>query len=737
VSDQALEYWLELPNDRYAVRVVRGEEALSRPFSFDLTFTVEQTDGLDPAAVIRQEAALVLLRRGEERRITGIVTSITRKATRMTGASGGGEIHVVLEPKLVLLRHRVDIRVFRDKTAPQIVMDVMHGLGVDVQSRLRGKYKVRPYCVEFRESDLDFVHRLMEDEGIFYFVDEAGAVVLGDAPQAYDDSVGMLPYKHGAGLDTNLDAISEIGSAGEMTAGRVSLRDWNHEHPRMNMDVTAVGPTLDGAEWYDYPGEYEEPPEGQAKANLRAEALRCLHHRTAGRSFCAGLRPGVLFQVMGTPAGATDGGYAVTRVVHAWTRDEEGFELAFEALPEDVAYRPPVVTHVPVQTNPLTGFVTGPAGADIHTDAWGRVKVHFPWDRLQPKDDNCSHWIPVLQDNTGHSSAMSRTRWEVLCHFLEGDPDRPVVLGRVYNADDQFYSPLPERKMRIALRSLVSPRSEDGLTPANYIQFDDYAGAEGIAVHAQKDQNVVVLNDKREQIDSTETVQIKGNETIKIGANQTIQTKLHMQPDVDGNMARTIGGQHSIGTGSSLTETVDGNHTLTIGGSHKRQMGTSDTMLVEKNLTESVGGVILEASVKTNSVMGEKTSTLLAGGAVLEVSKGNKTDMTGLGKIETIGGLVFKQAGKFMATRTEKLRNTTVGAFFRVDAMKELLVAGIEMLTKKTLSASYEGTQKLTLRVGGTEINMQEGRIEMNAVETIEITTKAENKQASETSTQI
>jgi type VI secretion system secreted protein VgrG len=726
---------LELEGARHAVRVVRGVEALNRPFDFELRFVVEPTDTLDPASILRAEATLLLVRRGEERRLTGLVTEASRKATRR-GLAGGAEVRIRFEPKLALLKHRADIRIFREKTAPEIVREVMTGLGVEVQTRLRAKYRRRDYCVQFREPDLDFCHRLLEDEGIYYFIDEMGVVVLGDSPQAYDDVVGLYPFLPGAGLDTQQDSISEIGQVGEMTAGKIYLRDFNHEHPSLDMDVQAPGPQIDGAEWYDYPGEYEEPVEGQAKAKLRADALRCLHHRIAGRSLAAALRPGALFAVAGTPELFADGEHVVTRVEHRWQLDQEGFELAFEALPGDVTYRPALVTHVPVERNPLTGFVTGPAGEDIYTDHWGRVKVHFPWDRLQPKDDTCSHWIPVLQDNTGHSSAMSRTGWEVLCHFLEGDPDRPVVMGRVYNAEDPFYSPLPERKMRIALRSLVSPRSSEGETPANFIQMDDFLGAEAVVIHAQRDQNVVVLNDKREQIDAAESLQVKGNEKIEIGSNHTVQTKSDLKIDVGGNQTRTIGGQHTIGVGSSFAETVEGNHTMAIGAMHKRQFGTSDNVMVSGNMRETIGGVDLEASLKTNSVTAEKTSTLLVGGAVVEISRLNKTDMAGLGKIETIGGVVYKKAGKLMATRTEKLRNTLVGGFFKVDAMKELLLAGVEKLTTKANTVTFDGTSSLTLKVGGTQIDFRDGAISLSTSETISIETSSANNQAAGSSTQ-
>lgn len=735
MANLPLTYWLELPSGRYPLRVVRGEEGLSRTFRFELTFPVDAQDGLDPEATIRSEATIVMQRDTEVRRVVGVVSRIARRATRK-GEPGSGEITLTVEPRLALLRKRQDIRVFRNKTVPEIVREVVALLGISLDRRLRGNYKKRPYCVQFRESDYDFVARLLEDEGIYYNLDDADQLVIGDSPQAYDDSYGVVEFKHGSGLDQNEDAITEVGFRGAMTAGKVSLRDFNHVAPKRNMDVSAEGPTVGGAEWYDYPGEYEEPGEGAAKAALRAEALRCEHTRLFGKSF-APLRPGITFALASAPDGVESRDYVVTRVRHDWQLAKGGFQIEFEGLPADLTYRPPVVTKAPVEPNPLTGYVTGPAGADIHTDEWGQVKVHFPWDRLQPKDDDCSHWVPVLQDNTGHSSSMSRTGWEVLCQFMEGDPDRPIVMGRVYNPKDPFYNPLPDRKMRMALRSLTSPRVDGNDTPSNLIQFDDWAGAEGILVNANRDQNVVVDNNKEEQVDSTESLTVNGNETIRIGTDQKLQIKGSYLPDVLGNQSRSIGGNHSVDIAQGETETIDQNHSMTIAGSHKRIMGTADTTYVAGNLKETVGAVILETSAKTNTYIGEKTNTLVVGGAVIEVAKGNKMDGAGLGKVAAVGGLTFSKAGKVMATRAEELRSTLVGGIFSATSIKSMLVAGLQKLTKKALSASYEGASEIVLKVKETELIMKGGLIDFHAAKSITIETSQKNAQSSKSATQI
>lgn len=735
MAEQPLTYWLDVAGSRYPVRVVKGTEGVSKPYHFDVTFPVEPTDSLDPDQVAGSDAVLTLVRDGEVRRITGVVTRVTRRATRKHGNAGAGEIKLVLEPRLARLRHRIDIRLFRDKTAPQIAAEVLQGLGVMVEQRLSESYKVRPYTVQFRESDLDFASRLLEDEGIFYFIDQDDMVVFGDSPAAYDTPGIILPFRHASGLDAHEDAVTAVGFRGEMTAGEVSLRDFNHEHPSLDMDVHAKSPFALGAEWYDYPGEYELPPEGSVKAKKRADAFACQFKRMVGRSFAGSLRPGAKFVLMMAPPGVPDGGYVVTAISHEWDLNRTGFEIGFEAQPETVTYRPPVVTPAPIQPNPMTGIVTGPPGADIHTDEWGRVKVHFPWDRLFPKDDTCSHWIPSLQDNTGQSSSIARTRWEVMCQFLEGDLDRPVVLGRVYNAEDPHYSPLPDLKYRTTLRSLTSPRATEGATGENFIQIDDIAGFQSINVHAQRDKNIVVANDKSEQIDTTESLVVRGHEKQKIGRDRKVVGSLDMMPDVGGNQTKTVGANREAKVGTSYGETTEGDHTLNIGGTHFRRFGSGDNTNVDKNLTERIGGVVVEGSLKNNDTFVERIQALIVGGGIFELVRKNKTEGTGNRRFELIGGMDIVNSKDRIDQRIEQFRKTVVGGLYKIDAMKAALVTGMEKLGVKAANVNFDGAS-ITLKVGATTVTMKDGKIAVDAPKAIQFKTSGPNNLAAGTTTQ-
>lgn len=733
MARQPLVYEVELAGRSYEAHRVRGREAISGPFRLEVTLVVDPSDPLDPNDAVGTDATLVLRRDGEVRRVRAVATDVQRTATRR-GNEYRVEVALVLEPRLATLRYRVDIRVFRDKTAPEIVTEVLSALGVTVAARLSGTYERRPYCVQMRESDLAFCSRLLEDEGIFSFFDDAGALVLGDTPAAYDDPDLVMPFRFGSGLDAEEDeVVTELGWVGRVTAGKVTLRDFNHEHPSLDMDVSATAPWAEGPEWYDYPGEYALPPEGSRKARLRADALECAHHQLTGRAFSGKTRPGVVLTIFDAPESDLDGGYVITEVEHDWSKERQGFSVTWRALPRRTTFRPLAVTDVPTLRNPLTGFVTGAPGEDIHTDEWGRGKVHFPWDRLQPKDDRCSHWIPVLQENTGSSLAQPRVGWEVLCHFLEGDPDRPVIIGRVYNPDDTFPELLPEQKTVTSLRSLSSP----GRKGTNQIRIDDLAGQESVLIHAEKDQNVVVANDKREEVQNSESNQVRGNETIDVGVDQTIQVKRDMKPRVAGNQTLTIGGSRKVEVASAQSENVKGDRTLTIGGSHVRKAGDADSVNVAKNLKEAIGGIDLEGSVKTNTARAQRLSALLVGGAIIELAKAAKTETTGKHRGEAIGALLFTKAKDRIGLRAGKKRITKIGALLKVEALKHLVMAGIEKLTMKATTAKIEGDEKLTLRVGETEVIFAEGRITMKARDTIRFETTGQSKQGAGTATQI
>lgn len=740
-DNHPLRYFVEIAGRRYEVRDVEGRETISKPFHFELAFALVDTmrrdaaqgrDVLDPDDLVKTEVTLLLERDGVlERAIHGLVFEARLHAT-LTGVP---DLQLVVKPGLSLLQHRTDIRVFRNKTAPQIVTEVLAAFGIKPDWRLRDDYEIRPYCVQFRESDFDFVSRLLEDEGIYYYFGNDGSIVYGDSVAAYDVIAGIseLPYRAGYGLDHHEDAIIAMACRAAVSVGKVSLRDFNPEHPSLDMDVSARGPTAFGAEWYDYPGEYTKPAEGLRKARLRSAAFAYASESIQGRSLCARILPGHTVKLFNVPDGLPDGELVITGVRHAYRRSEDGFSVTFEARQGRTICRPLQETPIPQMTNPLTAIVTCPPGEDdIHTDEMGRVKIHFHWDRLQPYDDDCSHWVPVVQDNTGHSVAIPRRDWEMLVHFLEGDPDRPVVLGRVYHGDDVFPTHLPEGKTRTSLRSLVTP-SRDGV---NFIQFEDNADREHVSIFAEKDQNVVVANDKSETTLVNESGVVSHDERIEIGMHHTEAVGQDHWLLVKGDQVHKVGGNREKRIAEADVGHVDGNRFLSIGGGHIRRIHTHDSVSAN-NLTEIVGAADVEVSNQTNSTQVNRSFGTTIGGSSIHIAKYSMTESAAIGKTETIGGAAFSQAAGEMMARVDTNRVVVVGGALAATANKDIALTGAEKIRLVATNEIFEGADEVMMKVGETTIMMKNGTIGISSPATISLKISGPNNQAAGKSTQV
>ena len=729
-TQDPLRYYVEVNGLRYLVRELTGIERVSSTFRFEIRFAVELLEMPDPDALVKENGAVLLVRDGVVvRRIDGIFTDVA------VGASirGVHEVELTLEPRLSLARYRKDLRVFRNKTVPEIVTETLSQIGVTPELRLSGSYDKRPYCVEWRETDLDFVHRLLEDEGIFYYFLPGDVMVLGDSPAAYEPIANpIVPYRAASAMDRHVDAVVTIGRRAALTVGKVTLRDWNPEMPSLDMDVTADGPTPEGPEFYDYPGEYLTPGEGMRKARLTSESFGTNAKATVGRAHNPELTPGFTFKLIDAPNPTYSRGYAVLHVEHEYKRSG-AFSVEFSALNDDVTYRPPRTTYVPRILNPQTGIVTGPAGSDdIYTDEYGRIKIHFHWDRRLPPDEDCSHWIPVLQDNTGSSSAIPRRDWEMMMHFMEGDPDRPVVLGRVYNAEDTFPVPLPTRKFCTSLKSLSTP-TRDG---TNEIQIDDENGKEYILIHAERDQNIVVANDKTETILVNENALVRRNERITIGVNHTMNVGQDIVPQIIGDQTWKTGGNRTRTTASAETGTIMGDRTKSIGATHMIKLADSASATA-KTLTEQVGGVVLEVSKRNNSTEVGQNGVRAVGGAVIELAQENKAETTVKRRVETIGGVLFQKAKKEIKIKGGQQRFTKVGLMYSADSQKQLSLAGAEELHVLSETALHTGKTKVTLKVGDTIVLLNDGVLKIETKKQISLKVSGQNNQGAGKSEQI
>ncbi len=750
-ATEPYEYFLELRQKSYAARRVRGREQLSQPYRFEIDYRTKKGELPDPEEFVGNEALLSIERAGVRARyLFAIVTEAWLEGT----AAGEPELVIVLEPRLSALKHRTDCRVFRDKTVPQIVSEILHENGVGTIHRLQDSYKVRPYTVMYSESVYDFVHRLLEEEGIFYTFAEwtdpderpedsklSHGIILGDGPHAYEPIEGSptIQWRATGALSRSEESVFDVSRSARMRPGKVSLRDWNLEAPSAPMDVSADLPrydqdTIHGPELYSYPGKYENAGEGQRFAKLIADAHAAESQRIRGSSDTARLVCGRMIELVPDDSLAEVGvpGEEITivSVEHDYARGSEEagegtkLDVRFQALPKGVVFRPLRTTPKPRITNPLVATVVGPANEDIYTDAYGRVKIQLTWDRYQLKTETSSHWVPVMQENTGTSAAIPRIGWEVLVAFIDGDPDRPFVLGRVYNGKDPFPEALPAGKTKSALRSLSSP-GRDG---HNEIWMDDAAGTELMAVQAERDQNIVVARNKKEDVLHIEDNTIVKDETIEIGANNTVKVTKQQVLAVDGNQSITVGASRSRDVKGADQLTVAGSRSIKVGASHLRRVGGFDNVAETKSLSETTGGVELEASLKQNTTNASVLQTLTVGGAIVEVAGQGKEEKTEKLRVETIGAALITAVKTQFALKVGIARATQIGATLLAKA-KTIKLASDEAKTmiKARATGKLHAEKTLKLEVGKTSVILSADGIVLNTTAEVSIEAAGKN----------
>ncbi|MFE0752550.1 type VI secretion system Vgr family protein [Inquilinus sp. NPDC058860] len=501
-----------LGDDVFLLEAMAGEEGVCDLFEFRLTVRSKRPDVAAAELVGLPVSWTLELPGGDRRSWSGVVGMVE------AGPSlGEGMRSYVLttHPWLWLFGHTADCRIFQNRTTPQILEEIFGEAGFkDVDfGPVSGPKEVRDYCVQYNETDLAFIRRLLEEEGwAWWFRHEAGpeggrhVLVVSDGAHGWDE--GDEPSLRFTTTNVDLNDVTGWARRFAFTPGRVAESDWNFETPRT--DLTTQLPSLAPVEAnkpyeiYRWAGRFAKKPRGETVVKRRMEAFETGFETIAAESGNRKVCPGRKFTLYGHPIAAENASYAVMAVRHAAedstyvTRGDAGppsYANSFTAIPSDKPYVPRQETPQPRIDGIQTATVVGPPGEEIHTDSYGRVKVRFPWDRRAKGDDTSSCWLRVSQPWAGRSwgaQTIPRIGMEVLVAYVEGDPDKPTVVGVVPNADRMPPLDLPANKTRTSLRSSSSP----GGAGFNELSFEDKAGAEEVFLHAQKDASEMVTNNK-------------------------------------------------------------------------------------------------------------------------------------------------------------------------------------------------------------------------------------------------
>jgi len=687
-----------------------GEDCISRLFSFELEM-ISENHGISFEDIVGKSVTVsVVLASGDKRFFNGI---ISRFAQGRGGGEKGGDprfscYRATMVPWMWLLTRTSDSRIFQNLSVPDIVEKILKENNLtDYRIRLQGRYEKRDYCVQYRETDFDFISRLMEEEGIHYFFEhENGAHVLIIADSAQENK--PCPQQRNARYQISADGwleedvITALEKMQEIRPAKYTLNDFNFEIPNTDLKVNVpsrnkLGP--EEREIYEYPGQYAKRNEGDRLVRLRMEEEEAKVTTISGGSTCRAFTSGYRFTLTSFYRNDMNNKeYLLTSVRHQASEPWEGsagpaYSNSFTCIPIEVPFRPAQQTPKPFVHGSQTAIVVGPSGEEIYTDEHGRVKVQFHWDREGKKDDKSSCWIRVGQLWAGAgwgAMYVPRIGHEVIVDFLEGDPDRPIITGRVYHGMNKPPYPLPAEKTRSTIKSNSSP----GGGGFNEFRFEDKKGNEEVFLHGQKDWTITVLNDKNQSVGRNETLSVGSNRTKTVGVNQSETVGVNKDIKVGANHTETIGALMDLTVGASKTETVAINSSETVGAIKTLTIGGLYQVSVGAAMNETIGGA------KGQEIGGAKV--VAVGGVSSESVGGVKSVAVGGSISQTSGGTISNKAAANVNTKAGGNYTVTAGGSGVINAGKQIVLkcGGASITLKKSGDIIIKGTN-ITIKGSG------------------------------------
>ena len=714
-----------LAPDELLIYRMEAAEELGRLFEFTIDL-LSENDSIALDDLLGQKMTVeVDLSEGEKRYFDGFVSQFTQVGT----LAYFSHYRAVLHPWLWFLTRTSDCRIYQQMKVPDIVKEIFRDHSfTDFEDKLNNSYREWEYCVQYRETDFNFVSRLLEQEGIYYyFRHEAGkhTLVLCDdysshgSVKGYEEIPFYPPSQHGSSRWR--DYVYDWKLTKSVQPGRYAHNDYDFTKPKADLHTNAPLPRrYDHADYeiYDYPGEYLESAEGESYARSRIAEIQTGYEVLSGGANARGVAAGALFSLSEHARGDQNREYLVTRALHLLNSDAFGsvaelaqepvYDCEFFAIDSRESFRSARITPKPLVQGPQTAVVVGKSGEEIYTDEYGRVKLQFHWDRYGGSDQDSSCWVRVAQVWSGKNwGAMHipRIGQEVIVDFLEGDPDRPIITGRVYNADQMPPYGLPANKTQSGIKS----RSSKGGTGDNFneIRFEDKKGEEQVYVHAEKNQDNGVENDETTSVGHDRTEDVGNDETISIGHDRT----------------ETVGNNETITIGVNRTESVGSNEDITIGVNRTEKVGSNETIAIGSNRSVTIG------SNKTETIAINKAETIGAAkeltiGAAYQVSVGAAMNETvGASKSMQVGANLSEDIGANKSVDVGSNQTTSVGKDDTLKVGKNLVIDAGDSIVIKTGKATISMKKDGTISIQGKDITVN-GSGEINIKASKDITMK-------------
>ena len=589
-----------------------GREAISEPFHFDLRMH-STNKALDAQTIIGKGVTVTVKDQvGTARYFNGIV-----KRFAHTGANSQyGFYSAELAPRLWLLTLGQDRMIYQNQSALDIVKAVLGTFQVPLDLRISGDYAVREYCVQYDESAFAFISRLMEEEGIFYFftfANGAHTMVLADSASAHEVGQPTLYFSPDSSVAPRAERVAEFAMTQDIVSGVHVLADYDYLTAASSTASSSASASVPTGRRFTFPGKYATSAEGTRKSAVRLAAQTVQQQTGRGAGYCYALTAGTSFTLSGHVNSALNVSYVVRAVTH--TASNDTYSNEFNVFPESVPFRAPLTTPRPLVAGTHTAKVVGSSGEEIWTDSNGRVKLKFYWDGSAGADENSSCWVRVSQSSAGQGWGhlfLPRIGQEVVVSYVDGDPDRPLVTGSVYNGENATPVALPSMQTQSVMRS----RSSKGGAAGNEIRMEDKLDSEELYFHAQKDMNVAIENALTTTVIAGAESHViqKGDRTIDVQTGKETHTvKGTRTLDVTGDETHTNHAAFTQNVSGNYTLKVTGNLVIDVTGSISIKAGTS--LASEGGTTHaSKAGTTLSSEGMTISHKASATQTVDGGG---------------------------------------------------------------------------------------------------------------------------
>ncbi|WP_095199095.1 type VI secretion system Vgr family protein [Mesorhizobium carmichaelinearum] len=713
-----------------------GRDEISRCFAYTVGFVSPKAD-IDPLKMLGGMVSV----EGEsdpKRWFSGLVSEfrLTRIEDRLA------YYEAVVRPWLWFLGNTTDCRIFQNMTAVEIVEKIFSKYGTaKFEKRLQGSYPSREYCVQYDESDLDFVQRLLEHEGIFYFFEHdegKHTLVLCDAMSKLKPAPGyekILYNFEGQGSRRDVEYITEWIPGSSVRPGAYAHTDYDFKKPGADLMAKSAQPFSHkeaSAENYRQPGAHLDVGRGDTLAGIRREELQAVHQRITAVGTVRGLHSGCTFKLESFPRDDQNQEYLVISAEYRLfdpgyrTQNEahsENYKIVLGVAPTALPYRAPRITARPIMRGPQTATVVGPSGEEIFTDKYARVKVQFHWDRLGKKNENSSCFVRVSQTWAGSGWGfiqIPRIGQEVIVDFLEGDPDLPIITGRVYNASQMPPYGLPGNATQSGWKS----NSSKGGGGYNELMFEDKAGSELVNFQAQKDNNLLIKHDRTKLVQHDQSDRIDhdakhsvghnldedvgNNKTVKVGVDQTTNIGNNDTETVGKNRSLTVGANETIHVVSNSTENIDANHSQTVGIVQTVTVGAARIDTVGASETRSVGGPQTNTIGATRSVtVGAGQSHNIGASDGWEIAASQSVQI-GADQSFAIAGSKVSQIGKDRNTKIASNDVTEIGAAHELKVAKgSMFRVGEDSNVNVGKTFVLEAGDSIALKCGSATITMK------------------------------